>query len=521
MKLNRLHTILSLGVATSLLLGSCGGGKTSATDSDSLRQAAEETEKAAEEHLPDTAYSSTEVLKYDIEIADSTDGRLASLRDLYSEAPGIMTFRGGPRRDAPFTGKLATAPSAVTVAWTFTTSESKNWGGGTGWTGQPLYVKWPADKAKAMQAKGLMTGDFRGEEIIVGSLDGKVYFIDPESGKATREAIDTGNPIKGTVSLDPSLNGYLYVGQGIPEVSPFGAYTIDLNSNEIISKFGVDPKARRNWGAYDSSAVRVGQFVFRPGENGTLYKWLPGADGMHLHSALRYSIGGAAAGIESSLGVWRNYGYFGDNAGHIICVNLDTMRPVWHYDNHDDTDASPVVSEENGRAYIYTGCEVDKQGEGYGYLVKLDALDGSKVWEAKIPGRLHSIEKKHFDGGFYGTPLPGRGNCEGLLFANVVSNIPASAGDIMAFDMNSGKTVWQTRLRTYAWSSPIALTTPDGTMYILTGDTAGNLYIINGKNGEILLRERIGDNFESSPIVVGNNVYLGTRGRRIFKITIS
>lgn len=523
MQVKRAYTFAIVGTAIFLpIITGCGrSASTKTTDSDSIAAADSVKTASIERHLPDTIFPSVDAIKYSIEVSDSSvDGKLSSLRDLYAEAPGIMTFRGGPYRNAPFTGELKQAPTGVEVAWTFTTEQAKDWGGGSGWSGQPNYVKWPAEKAQEMKQKGLMTADFKGDEVIVGSLDGHVYFLDPATGKPSRPAIDTGNPIKGTVSLDPTLNGYLYVGQGINHVSPFGAYTIDLNKNEIISKFGVDRKAPRAWGAYDSSAIRVGQFVFRPGENGTLYKWLPTPEGMTLHSAMRYTVKGSGPGIESSLAVYHNYGYFGDNSGNILCVNLNTLRPVWYYDNHDDTDASPVIVEEGDDAYIYTGCEVDKQGEGFSYLVKLNALNGEKVWETKLPGRLNSVGKKHFDGGYYGTPLPGRGNCEGMLFANVVSNMPGGSGDIIAFDMKTGKEIWREKLRHYAWSSPIALMTPNKEMYILTGDTAGNIYIIKGKTGEILVCEHIGNNFESSPIVVGNDVYLGTRGNRIFKITI-
>lgn len=473
--------------------------------------------------LPDTIYSSVEALKWNVTEMDSTiDGRLSSLRDLYADAPGILTFRGGPRRDASYTGELQKQPSTIGVEWQFHTGADAKWGGGSGWTGQPVYVKWPAEKAEVFRRNGAVTADFAGEEIIVGSLDGNVYFINPATGARTRQPVETHNPIKGSVSLDPTMNGYLYVGQGIPNTTPFGAVTIDLADNSIISHFGMDPKAGRAWGAYDSSAVRVGQFVFRPGENGTLYKWLVTDRGVKLHSTLRFTRAGAAPGIESSMSVWANYGYFNDNAGNVVCVNLDTMRPVWYYDNHDDSDSSPIVVAENGHPFIYTGSEIDRQGSGYGYYVKLDGLTGALVWEHRTEGRRwDSPDDKHFDGGFYATPLIGRADCEGMLFANVVTNNPARAGEMIALSTQDGKVLWSTPLKTYAWSSPVAMTDKAGHMYVVTGDTAGNIYIINGKTGEILATQAVGNNFESSPIVIGNTLYVGSRGNTIFKLTVS
>lgn len=499
---------------------SCGNTSHKAADSDSATVKTDAERPLT--HLPDTAYPSADALKYSVEIFDSvTPAALDNLHDMYADAPGMMTFRGSSRRDAPMTGHLSTRPEKIEVVWRFHTGMDTKWGGGSGWTGQPVYVNWPADKRESLRQGGVVNANFKGEEIIVGSLDGNVYFIDPATGRPTRDSINSGNPIKGSVSLDPTLNGYLYVGQGIPNTRPFGAQTIDLMTGRVISTFDIDPKAQRGWGAYDSSALRHGQFVFRPGENGTLYKWLPTSEGMTLHSALRYTRNGAAPGIEASLSAWRNYGYLSDNAGNVICVNLDTMKPVWHYDNHDDSDSTPVIIEENGRPYVYTGCEIDRQGEGFGYYVKLDGLTGQPIWESRTQGRSFAIDDKHFDGGFYATPLPGRGDCQGMLFAPVVINLNRQNGSIIAFDTRDGNTLWETPLKTYPWSSPVALTDSDGKMYIFAGDTAGNGYIIDGKSGEIIVTAPIGSNFESSPVIIGNDVYVGSRGDTIFKIRIS
>ena len=108
-----------------------------------------------------------------------------------------------------------------------------------------------------------------------------------------------------------------------------------------------------------------------------------------------------------------------------------------------------------------------------------------------------------------------------MLFANVVTNTQGQNGHLEAIDIKTGKTIYKTDLKHYPWSSPVALTGKDGKMYIFTGDTAGNVYVIEGKTGEILVTKSVGNNFESSPVVVGNEIYLGTRGNTIFKMKIS
>ena len=52
------------------------------------------------------------------------------------------------------------------------------------------------------------------------------------------------------------------------------------------------------------------------------------------------------------MAVYSNYGYTADNHGNILCINLNTMKPVWRYDYRDDNDSSPVVGVEDGKPYI-------------------------------------------------------------------------------------------------------------------------------------------------------------------------
>lgn len=468
-------------------------------------------------YLPDTVYASAGGLKTAIEVYDSIDdGQQGLTDDMYGNRPGHFTFRGNPRRDAAFGGTVKGEPDSIIVDWCFRTEEDYTptdfgaWGGGSGWTGQPLYVEWP---------KGNSAG--KGKEIMVGSLVGKVYFIDFETGKASRPAISAGNPIKGTISLDPSLNGNLYVGQGIPAHGQMGALVIDLKEGRMTDFFGRDPKAWRAWGAYDSSPVRVGNYLFRPGENGTIYKYTVGQGKLIPHSSMRYRADGRAPGIESSMSVYRNYGYTCDNDGNVVCTNLGTLQPVWRYKLPDDTDATPVVAEDpDGKAYVYVGCEVENPAGGEATFVKLDAATGRQMWKNTIPARRKDSGGKHFDGGYFASALPGTGDCADLIFCNVVTNTDSQDGSFVAFDRATGKTVYSTKLRYYSWSSPVAFTNEKGKMYVLTGDCAGNAYLIDGKSGKIIFRTHVGNNFESSPVVKDNCAVVGSRGNSIYKLRI-
>lgn len=467
--------------------------------------------------FPDTMYASAAQLLIQIDTVDaSLPTELSTLEDVYADKPGIYTFRGSASRNPCFHGHLTDDSIQIKVEWTYVTRiDNTNtclgvWGGGVGWTGQPLYVQWPQDS--------LMR-----QEIIVVSLCGDVCFIDFQTGKPSREPIDVKNVLKGTPALNASLNGQLYIGHAVPKGAPFGTQVVDVHSRETIDLFGRDNKAWRSWGGYDSSPVEAGGFLFRPAENGGIYKYYIGDGGYALQSVLRYSTTSAKAspGMESSMSICRNYGYVGDNVGNILCINLNTMKPVWTYWNHDDTDASPVVELEDGVPYVYTGCEVDRQGnKGCSYFVKLNGLTGELVWEDTIHCHKLQYGEKSSDGGMYVTPLLGEGDCEGLIFSSFCIQKKNTSGVFMAFDKHDGSIVYRIKLKYECWSSPVAFFNDRQEMFVFIGDRTGNVYLIRGKTGEIVATAKVGLNFESSPIIVDNKIVVGSRGTKIYKIAL-
>lgn len=532
MKNNSKTRVYLLSIATiliSLASTGCGDKKNNKANEEATPLTVTEpvTQKETITALPDTAYASVSLIKYKVEILDTiNDPKINDFTDLYTDAPGIFTFRGNPKRNADFGGTVQGTPSMIEVDWEFTTaitppdSGNSTWGGGTGWSGQPVYVNWPDSVASRFKVAGVVNANFKNQEIILGSLCQRIYFIDFVTGKASRNAIDARNPIKGSASLDPTLNGNLYVGHGVPSRQPFGHMVIDLDKGEVSKLIPQDRKAQRGWGAFDSSPLRVDRFLLWPGENGTLYKYICADGDLIPHSTLRYTRNGAAPGMESSIAVYRNYGYTADNHGIVVCTNLNTMQPVWCFDNGDDSDATVVISEEEGTPYIYTGCEVDRKPAGPAYFRKLNALTGELVWELSTPGRRADVGEKHFDGGYYATPLLGKGNCSDLIFNNCVANTKGQNGDFIAINRKTGEIVYKVKLKHYAWSSPVGLMNEKDEMFIVTGDTQGHVYLINGIDGTIIDTKLVGANFESSPVVVGNQIVVGSRGNSIFKMSI-
>lgn len=514
--------LLSL-IAASLLATSCSKEKVEEVPAEPVIE-----EPAL---LPDTAFSSVEILKYEVEYADSTDsGKLQFTHSEYTDTTSVLTFRGNNFRNADYHAKVKGRPTKIVVDWAFETSMGKpsayggSWMGGNGWTGQPLYVEWPDSIAQLMKKAPGVTAELDSAEIIVASMSGEIYFINPANGKATRQPLDGGAVLKGTASLDPTYNGNLYVGQGVAwRGGVMGNESFNLLEMKRTFYNPRDRKARRGgWNAFDSSPICVGGYLFWPSENGTFYKYSREQDSIKFHSALRYSVPHyGAPGIESSMVVYSNYGYIADNAGTVICVNLNNMKPVWVYDNQDDCDASPVLELENGIPYIYVSCEVDKRGTNQpARLTKLNGLTGEEVWcHEELCIKRYLGGHDYMEGGYFGTPLLGKGNCSNMIFTNPCKH-GKEKGYILAIDRKTGKEIYRTQLLHYAWSSMVGFYNEKDELFIFLGDCGGNVYLVEGKTGKIIYTEKIGSNFEASPAAFGNSVVVGSRGNKIFKMSI-
>ncbi|MNK00466.1 hypothetical protein D3C87_182510 [compost metagenome] len=454
--------------------------------------------------------------------------------DDYNSKNGIFCFRGNAQRNAPTRGLLKGKPSDIRLDWEFitgydgTTTSYGSWGGGSGWTGQPLVVKWPEKIRKRLhgiEPVYLNQANFR--EVIVGSLCGDIYFLDWKTGKATRPHVTIENPIKGTVSVDPRMNGLLYVGQGIPNGTRFGSYIFNLfTGEEIFFRNGLDPKARRAWGAFDSNSlidVKTG-YWFHPGENGQIYKTKV-VKGKEIPDPFIFNYRiqkHPDLGIESSFGAWNNLGWFGDNGGNVFCMNLMTMIPVWYLDNYDDTDASMVIDlQEEGHPFLYTGNEVDKQGEsGIAHIRKIDGLTGEEIWDVtrkstntKLHGRVNS-------GGVLSSVLPGKKKANNLVYG-IFSRVNGTlAGEFVAIDKTSGKEKFVIKMDHYSWASPIDLYDKAGNCYLFFTDVYGTIYLIDGLSGKIIVKRKTEYVWESSPVAWGNRIVVGSRGKKIVSFVI-
>ncbi|MFC3883683.1 PQQ-binding-like beta-propeller repeat protein [Bacillus songklensis] len=455
----------------------------------------------------------------------------------YTEVDGVLTFRGNHLRDRPSFGHIPSQASQLSKVWEFTTKRSPDWGGGAGWTGQPAIIKWGNDVLQMMNVYDEFKKNPGFVEVVYGSLDGHIYFFDLHSGKPSRPSINMGNAIRGSVSLDPRGYPLLYVGQGVPQTSKtdIGLRIFSLIDGKQLAMIkGIDPFAYRRWGAFGGSPLinRKTDTMVVGGENGLLYH-------IKLHTRFfrdkkvitvnpfvmkyRYHVkGNLDYGIENSPAAYKNVTWFADNGGSIQAVDMMTNRPIWALSKTDDTDATIVVDEENGNTpYLYTGTEVDKQGnKGIARLRKLNGLTGKEIWSTAYPA-LTVKGKNPVNGGLLATPVNGKRTIKDLIIYTVARAPSLETGLMVALDKQTGKEVWRWRMPKYTWSSPVDIYDEKGKAYILQADANGSLYMLSGKDGKIVSKIELGHNVEASPAVYDDMLVVATRAQKIYGVKIS
>ena len=177
----------------------------------------------------------------------------------YGDVTGLTMFRGNPSRTFYGTGPLpAEAPGQQ---WTYPESamcgtsvvggESRLWCG-TGWTGQPVVWERP---------DGIT-------EVIFGAYDKAVHFVDAETGLATRAPFQTGDIIKGSVTLDPDGFPLLYTGS---RDNKLRAIALDREPVEQLWALDASAVAGRWNNDWDGNPSIVDDVLYEGGENGYFF----------------------------------------------------------------------------------------------------------------------------------------------------------------------------------------------------------------------------------------------------------
>lgn len=477
--------------------------------------------------------------------------------DTYTELEGVITFRGNNFRDSAAYGTVTWTGQAA-EPWTFSVgSMAKKSGSGSwtgcGWTGQPLIVKWPEETKRIMNLYDSAKNDPDLVEVIYATMDGHIYFLDLYTGEKTRDPINVGYPFKGAGALDPRGYPLMYVGSGDDSTAGDSrAFIINLINGTVLYEFGVeDGFALRDLSYFDSSALVDAETdtLIYPGESGILYtiklntQYDPNAGTISINpQTVKWRYKGARSlstdtvdgsqgwwlGIEDSAIIWREHAIFTDNGGHMICLNLNTMKAVWVQDTLDDTNCTPVLSLEgpDNHPYVYTSTSfhpnwrASENSTAPIPIWKIDAVTGQIVAQNDTYHCQTIATPNQVSGGVQGTLAIGEKDLEGLIFVPVAMT-EGTRGKLVALNTSDMSVKWECDFADYPWSSPVAVYDDSGKGYLIQCNKTGYIHLIDGQTGEIISEMSLGSNVEASPAVYNNMVVVGTRGGLIYGMDLN
>ena len=465
------------------------------------------------------------------------------LPERYTELEGIVTFRGDNFRSGAAYGTAAVSSKTLTKVWSKSTSGLSDTDGtywsGSGWTGQPLIVKWPEATRKNISAMYDWAREKEGlVEVIYATLDGHVYFYELTSGEYTRDPLNLGFNYKGAGALDPRGYPILYVGSGVDSVNGRSRVkVVNLIDNSVMFEFGHNETfANRGWHMFDSSplvSAETDQLIY-PGENGILYiihlntkyNEQTGELSVDPDNIVKWKYNGVRSGsrywlgVESSAAIINNYIFLADNGGNLMCLDLNTLKLVWVQDVLDDTNCSPVVDVEDGHPYIYISTSFHYGWRSYSTaeipIFKIDAETGEIVWRTDYT--CYTVQD--LSGGVQGTIAVGKNKLSDMIFVPIARTPGASSGTLAALKKDTGEVVWEKETSMYSCSSPVDFYDADGNGYLLYCNSGFNMFLIDGKTGEQLDYMNLGGNIEASPAMYGNYAVVGTRAMRTYCIQV-
>ncbi len=465
--------------------------------------------------------------------------------DNYALYPaGVLTFRGDNFRRNAASGIADVKDGNLTVLWQVPLGSLRTEDNGTlygvGWTGQPAIVHWAKEVREGMnlyeeKRNKILT------EVIFGAQDGKISFLDLSDGSASRDAIDVGYPMKGSVSVDCMGRPLMAIGQGLSKLANGKMGSIGLrlfnlvNGQEVYLLNGRKHEGQAQYstnGAFDGTALflcdqRNVNAMVVAGENGLLYtvdlntqfnyptSVFPDSDvSIEVNPEITYlrtktaDEKDALTSVESSVAMYDKYIYMADAYGIIRCVDSDTMTTVWAVDGGDNIDAA-IALDMNGpfSVNLYTGntCYSRLGAKNPITIRKLNALTGEEIWHYDI--------KCDFDrnqlSGCKASPVIGQNSIDNLVIFTV-NKVDGGGSKILALEKQSGQVMWEKALQDETISSPVAVYDENGDAWIIQGDEGGNLTLLSGKTGEELNTINLGGAINGSPAVYKNFLVVGT-----------
>ena len=435
----------------------------------------------------------------------------------YTDVDGIVTFRGNSFRDNPTHGYANMNDYKLNSLWSADTgslaSGNTVWTG-SGWTGQPLMMKWPKEVKAHMNMTEKAKADDDLVEVIYACMDGNVYFLDLKTGEKTRDPLYLGYTFKGAGALDPRGYPIMYVGAG---------YNSDEGTARVFVVNLIDCSVMYTFGDNDEFSLR-GSLSFFDGsalvdeETDTLI--YPGRTVKWRYYGTRSSDESFWLGMEDSAAVYKGYVFMTDNGGNLMCLNINTLQLVWVQDTLDDSNSTPVLEIENGHLYLYvsTSFRLGWRSNDSATIPiwKIDAQTGEIIWHTDY----QCYTDDGVSGGVQSTIACGKNSLSDYIYVTVAKTSDNASGVLVCLKKSDGSKVWEDS-SSYAWSSPVCVYNKDGNGKVLYCNSTGDVRLLDGRTGELNDKLSISDGvIEASPAVYDSYMVVGTRDCKIWGIQL-
>ena len=202
-------------------------------------------------------------------------------------------------------------------------------------------------------------------------------------------------------------------------------------------------------------------------------------------------------------------------------VYFETKDGIKAQDVLDDTNSTPVLSEENGHLYLYesTSFHLGWRSSSTADIPvwKIDAETGEILWHTDYT----CFSMSGVSGGVQSTIAVGHHELSDRIFVTVSMTGSATEGVLACLDKKTGKSLWEHHAG-YAWSSPVCVYRPDGSGNVIYCSSDGNMYLLDGKTGEVYDTLRLSQGvIEASPAVYKDMAVVGTRACTTYGIRLS
>ena len=459
------------------------------------------------------------------------------------EVDGIVTFRGNSFRDTPSHGYADMTDFRLNKLWSADTgslsSGSAVWTG-SGWTGQPLMMKWPKEVKAHMNMTEKAKADDELVEVIYACMDGYVYFLDLRTGEKTRDPLYLGYTFKGAGALDPRGYPIMYVGAGYnSNEGTAKVFVVNLLDCSVMYTFGDNDEfsLRGSLSFFDGSALVDAETdtLIYPGENGIMYLIRlntrydlnsgtlsvdPGRTVKWRYYGTRSSTESFWLGMEDSAAIYKGYIFMTDNGGNLMCLDLNTLQLVWVQDTLDDSNSTPVLEIEKGHLYLYVSTSFRLGWRSYDTATvpvwKIDAETGEIVWHTDY----ECTTDDGVSGGVQSTIACGKNSLADYIYVTVAKTSDNASGVLACLRKSDGSKAWEDS-SSYAWSSPVCVYNKDGSGKVLYCNSTGDIRLLDGKTGKqedvLSVSEGV---IEASPAVYDNYAVVGTRDCKIWGIRL-